>query len=107
MKTAHIIYSFIYFTAFYIMNDCGYKEVLRNDEVILFERTGFPFNKSFSIDDIDMNSKEAIAQETREVYNRQTLWLHAVNGIPWFSVYFIAIYLIKRKKKPTKSDEHQ
>ncbi|MCM8536277.1 MAG: hypothetical protein NE334_10100 [Lentisphaeraceae bacterium] len=104
MKTTHIICTFIYFTAFYIANDCGYKEISRSESLISFERTGFPFNKSFSIQITDQKSKETIIQETREVYNRQTLWLHAVNGIPWFSVYFITVYLVKRKSKLTKQE---
>ena len=87
------------------MNDCGYRETFRDESTLVFERTGFPLNKEFKVSIDESLSDDAILHETRKVYNQQTLWLHAVNGIPWLAAYFLVFFSIKRKLTKANSSE--
>lgn len=100
-----IVFTLIYFTFFYILNSLGYKELWRKDNIVQYERFGFPYNSPFVIQGVDKKSPGQLEQEVNLRYNEQTYWLHMHNGIPWFLVYFVIIFFLVKKKNNKVCEE--
>lgn len=96
----------IYFSCFYLVNDRGYKETSRSENIVQFVRYGFPFDAPYSFNLNNLNSDQ-VEKKRLETHSGMTFWLHAHNGVYWFGVYFIICWLglLKLKKKVTQKKQ--
>ena len=105
LKILFTLCTIIYFSCFYFVNDRGYKETSRSEDVVQFVRFGFPFNAPYSLSLKSLNSGQ-IEEKRLEAHYEMTFWLHAHNGVYWFGVYFVLWWLgLQKLKKYTNQQQ--